>query len=149
MMYFSRLKSAMILAVCVLGVLLCLPNLLPAPADWMPWRQVRLGLDLRGGSYLLLEVDAATVLKDRLDSIADGARTALRGKVQGFQPPVAQPGQSRVVIRLAAGPQQDEATRLLRDAAIAGGAAPDYVVSAEGNEVYLTLPANAMRDRLG
>ena len=148
MMYFSRLKSAMILAVCVLGVLLCLPNLLPAPADWMPWRQVRLGLDLRGGSYLLLEVDAATVLKDRLDSIADGARTALRGKVQGFQPPVAQPGQSRVVIRLAAGPQQDDATRLLRDAAIAGGAAPDYVVSAEGNEVYLTLPANAMRDRL-
>ena len=59
MMYFSRLKTATILAVCVLGVLLCLPNLLAAPAGWLPWRQVRLGLDLRGGSYLLLEVDMA------------------------------------------------------------------------------------------
>ena len=148
MMYFSRLKSATILAVCVLGVLLCLPNLLRAPADWVPWRQVRLGLDLRGGSYLLLEVDAATVLKERLDSIADGARTTLRGKVQGFQPPASQPAQNRVAIRLAAGPQQDEAVRLLREAATSGGAIPDYTVAAEGNEVVLTLPANALRDRL-
>ena len=91
MMYFSRLKIALILGVCVLGALLCLPNLLPAPASWLPWQQVHLGLDLRGGSYLLLEVDMATVVRERLDSIADGARTALRGKVTGYQPPQAQP----------------------------------------------------------
>ncbi len=154
MMYFSRLKSAAILAVCVLGVLLSLPNLFPAPATWLPWRQVRLGLDLRGGSYLLLEVDAAAVLKERLDSIADGARATLNkarqaGQLSGSnQPPVAQPAQERVAIRLAAGPQQDEAVRILRDAATAGGAAPDYQVAAEGNEIVLTLPPNAMRDRL-
>ena len=103
MMYFSRLKTTLILAVCALGVLLCLPNLLPAPNGWTPWRQVRLGLDLRGGSYLLLEVDMAAVQKERLDSLADGARTALRGKVTGFQPPVAQLAQNRVLIRMAAG----------------------------------------------
>jgi protein-export membrane protein SecD len=148
MMYFSRLKSATILAVCVIGVLLCLPNLLPAPAGWLPWRQVRLGLDLRGGSYLLLEVDAATVLKERLDSIADGARTALRGKVTGFQPPIAQPAQSRVDIRMSAGPQQADAVKLLRDAATAGGNAPDFNVTADGNDIFLTLPPNAISDRL-
>jgi protein-export membrane protein SecD len=148
MMYFSRLKSATILAVCVLGVLLCVPNLLPAPASWLPWRQVRLGLDLRGGSYLLLQVDAATVLKDRLESIADGARTTLRGKVNGYQPPAAQPGQSRVDIRMAAGPQRDQAVQLLTEAASAGGSAPDYQVSTEGGDILLTLPPNAMRDRL-
>ena len=114
MMYFSRLKSATILAVCLLGVLLCLPNLLPAPADWMPWRQVRLGLDLRGGSYLLLQVDADAVLKERLDSIADGARTVLRGKVQGFSPPAEQAPQQRIDLRMPAGPQQDQAVQLLR-----------------------------------
>jgi protein-export membrane protein SecD len=148
MMYFSRLKSATILAVCVIGVLLCLPNLLPAPAGWLPWRQVRLGLDLRGGSYLLLEVDAATVLKERLDSIADGARTTLRGKVTGFQPPIAQPAQSRVDIRMSAGPQQADAVKLLRDAATAGGNAPDFNVAADGNDIFLTLPPNAISDRL-
>ncbi len=150
MMYFSRLKSATILAVCLLGVLLCLPNLMPAPlaAGWLPWRQVRLGLDLRGGSYLLLQVDAQAVLKERLDSIADGARTTLRGKVVGFQPPVAQPAQQRVDIRMPAGPPQDQAIQLLRDAAAGAGGAPDYAVAAEGNDVLLTLPTNALRDRI-
>ena len=38
MMYFSRLKTAVILGVCLLGVLLCMPNLFPAPAAWLPWR---------------------------------------------------------------------------------------------------------------
>jgi preprotein translocase subunit SecD len=146
MMYFSRLKTTGIIAVCVLGVLLCLPNLFPAPAGWFPWRQVRLGLDLRGGSYLLLEVDMAAVLKERLDSIADGARTTLRGKVTGFQPPVAQPAQNRVLIRMAPGPQQDDALKLLRDASSAGGAA-DYQVTAEGNEISLVLPATALKER--
>jgi preprotein translocase subunit SecD len=50
MMYFSRLKTLLILGICLLGAIVCLPNLLPQPAPWMPWRQVRLGLDLRGGS---------------------------------------------------------------------------------------------------
>ena len=79
MMYFSRMKTTLILGACLLGMLLGVPNLFPAPAAWMPWRTVHLGLDLRGGSYLLLEVDMKAVLKERLDSLADGVRQALRG----------------------------------------------------------------------
>ena len=146
MMYFSRLKTTSILVVCALGVLLCIPNLASAPANWVPWRQVHLGLDLRGGSYLLLEVDMAAVAKERLDSLADGARTALRGKVQGFQPPVPQPAQNRVLIRMAPGAAQDDAVKLLRDAAVASGTA-DYQVAAEGSEISLSIPAAALRDR--
>ncbi len=55
MLYFSRLKAAAILGACLLGVLLCLPNLWAAPNSWLPWRQIHLGLDLRGGSYLLMQ----------------------------------------------------------------------------------------------
>ena len=47
MMYFSRAKTASILGACLLGLLLCIPNLFPSPAAWLPWRQVHLGLDLR------------------------------------------------------------------------------------------------------
>ncbi|MGI4954319.1 MAG: protein translocase subunit SecD [Janthinobacterium lividum] len=146
MMYFSRLKVTLILAVCALGVLFCLPNALPAPASWVPWRQVHLGLDLRGGSYLLLEVDMAAVAKERLDSLADGARTTLRGKVTGFQPPVSQPAQNRVLIRMAPGPQQDDALKLLRDAATSTGTT-EYQVGAEGSDISLTIPPAALRDR--
>ena len=52
-MYYSRLKLASVLGVCLLGLLLCLPNGLRRPLPSIPWRQVHLGLDLRGGSYLL------------------------------------------------------------------------------------------------
>ena len=146
MMYFSRLKTSLIVAVCVLGALLCLPNLMPAPANWVPWRQVRLGLDLRGGSYLLLEVDMAAVLKERLESLADGARTVLRGKVTGYQPPVAEPADNRVLIRMPAGPQQDEAAKLLQTAATASGPA-EYQVDSSPTQIALTIPQSAIRDR--
>ena len=147
MMYFSKLKTALIVGVCVLGVLLCLPNVMPAPASWLPWRQVHLGLDLRGGSYLLLEVDMAAVAKERLDSIADSVRTALRGKVT-FQPPVAQPQQDRVLVRLTNPAQTDDAVKLLQDAANAGaGGPPEYAVATTPDGVALTLSAQAMRDR--
>ena len=146
MMYFSRLKITLILAVCVLGALLCLPNAFPAPANWVPWRQVHLGLDLRGGSYLLLEVDMAAVAKERLESLADGVRTTLRGKVTGFQPPVPQPAQNRVLIRMAPGPQQDAAVKLLRDAAVVTGTT-EYQVGADGSDISLTIPPAALRDR--
>ena len=146
MMYFSKLKTALILGVCVLGVLLCLPNVLPAPANWVPWRQVHLGLDLRGGSYLLLEVDMAAVARERLDSLADGARTALRGKVQ-FQAPQVQAAQNRVVVRIPNPAQVDDAVRLLREAATATGTAEFEVASGPGGEVSMSLSQAALRDR--
>ena len=115
MMYFSRMKTAVVLAVCLLGILLGMPNLFPAPASWVPWRTVHLGLDLRGGSYLLLEVDMGAVLKERLDSLADGVRQALRDKQIFYQSLDTQPDQNRVLLRL-----RDPAKT---EAAIAAGAA--------------------------
>ena len=96
MMYFSRLKTTVIVAVCVLGVLLCLPNLFAAPGSAVPWRQVHLGLDLRGGSYLLLEVDMGAVVKERLETLADSTRQALvKARIQ-YQDLIAQPTLNRV-----------------------------------------------------
>ena len=101
MMYFSRLKTAFVLGVCLLGALLCLPNAINAPADWLPWNKIHLGLDLRGGSYLLLEVDMGTVVRERLDGLADASRTALRtAKVERYVV-TPQPDQDRILIKLA------------------------------------------------
>ncbi len=147
MMYFSKLKTALIFGVCVLGALLCLPNFIPAPASWMPWRQVHLGLDLRGGSYLLLEVDMAAVARERLDGLADGIRTALRNKVQ-FQPPQVQAAQNRVLVRLRDPAQTEDAVRLLQDPAqTAGGPAEYAVATTTPGEITLALSEAGMRDR--
>jgi protein-export membrane protein SecD len=114
MMYFSRLKTTVILAVCLLGILLGVPNLFPAPASWMPWRTVHLGLDLRGGSYLLLEVDMKAVIKERLEGLMDGVRQALRGGRIFYQTLDAQPDQNRILLRLRDPAQTNEAVAALR-----------------------------------
>ena len=44
----------------------------------MPHQTLNLGLDLRGGSHLLLEVDTQTLQRQQLDNIADQMGAALR-----------------------------------------------------------------------
>ena len=82
-MNFPKWKEYLVIAVCALGVLFALPNTLPNSVierlpSWMPTNRVNLGLDLRGGAHLLLEVDLDTVENDYLNQILDGARIALR-----------------------------------------------------------------------
>jgi len=83
MVYFSKWKIFMVLAVCGLGLVFAAPNFLNAktaeslPA-WLPHKQISLGLDLQGGSHLLLEVDVNTVLRERVESTVDSMRVALR-----------------------------------------------------------------------
>ncbi|HEY1300521.1 MAG TPA: protein translocase subunit SecD [Stellaceae bacterium] len=89
MLYFANWKIVLICAACALGVLLSLPNLF-SPAflaklpEAVPHKQVSLGLDLRGGSYLLLEVDVAAAQRDRLNAIIDNVRNALRNANIGY-----------------------------------------------------------------
>ncbi len=65
------------------GVLAALPNMftprqLAALPSWVPKQQITLGLDLQGGSHLVLEVDAAALKTDRLRSLLDDVRNTLR-----------------------------------------------------------------------
>src|SRR6266542_1680474 len=89
MLYFANWKVLLICGICALGVLLSLPNLF-TPAQlarlprYIPHKQVALGLDLRGGSYLLLEVDVAAAQRDRLNLIIDVVRNALRDTKIGY-----------------------------------------------------------------
>lgn len=89
MIYFVTWKKALIAAVCALGFAVAAPNLLaPEQAErlpgWLPHKQISLGLDLQGGSHLLLEVDLETVLKEWLTSVVDSVRVELRRARIGY-----------------------------------------------------------------
>ena len=151
MMYFSRLKTWLVVGTCLLGALLCLPNLLPAPAGWLPWRSIHLGLDLRGGSYLLLEVDMNAVIRERLDSLADAARTGLRraGVVRFLVTP--QLAQDRLTVRIDEADKQAAANAALRELITANSPAgnrPDLELAtgADGN-FTVTLSTIALKER--
>jgi protein-export membrane protein SecD len=145
MLYFGRAKTALILGICVLGALLCLPNLFPQPASWVPWRQVHLGLDLRGGSYLLLQVDLDAVRKERLDTALDSARQALTGKYRSLTEPA---GENRLVIALRDPSQAQAALDALKPVVTGANGSPDYDVATQPDgTIVLTPNEQALRTR--
>ncbi|HEV8014969.1 MAG TPA: protein translocase subunit SecD [Stellaceae bacterium] len=88
MLYFQGWKLTLILGVCLLGFIFALPNAF-APATIAHWpsilqRQISLGLDLRGGSHLLLEVDMNAVEQERLNNLVDEVRTELVAAKIGY-----------------------------------------------------------------
>jgi preprotein translocase subunit SecD len=89
MLYFPKWLVGLILGICALGVILTVPNLFPAQIverwpDFLPKKQVSLGLDLRGGSYLLYQVDMQSVVRERLDNVLDGLREQFRTARIGY-----------------------------------------------------------------
>lgn len=54
-------------------------------ASWMPASKINLGLDLRGGSHLLLDVDFDLYLNETMESLADNLRKSLREEKIGYK----------------------------------------------------------------
>ncbi len=83
MLYFSRWKSALIWLVVLAGIIITLPNFfsretLSKLPDFIPTKQISLGLDLAGGSRLIVQVpnaneekveQTAAILEKRLEGL--------------------------------------------------------------------------------
>jgi preprotein translocase subunit SecD len=85
MLQLARWKLILVGLAAVLGLLFSLPNVLPASTlaglpGFMPKQQLNLGLDLQGGSYLLLEVDTAALRRERLSNLLEDVRGTLRNE---------------------------------------------------------------------
>ena len=89
MLYFSRFKMILIWVAVAITVILAAPNLFPASTlaqlpSWVPKRQMTLGLDLQGGSHILLAVDRNDLINERLQTVRDEIRTMLRDAKIGY-----------------------------------------------------------------
>ena len=79
MLQFPPWKILLVLAIIVWGTLVALPsafNMSGAPS-WLPKKPVNLGLDLRGGVYLEMEIRPEEVIQGRLDVFARDVRSSL------------------------------------------------------------------------
>lgn len=139
----------MILVVCAVlfGVVFTLPNFVGkdgrawmethAPS-WVPSKGINLGLDLQGGSHILLDIGFDTVFSDHMDGIADALRQNLRA-------------QALRVASITA--SRDNVTILLNDMETAAGVRaeirkidPALVVETNGNRIDLMLSDAARRE---
>ena len=78
MLHFSKLKIFSVTFVVILGILFFLPNLFTSNLSFLPKKKIVLGLDLQGGSYLLLEVNSKPLFKDKLEAKSFELKKKLR-----------------------------------------------------------------------
>lgn len=106
-----------IFGITLFCVLLALPNLLPRSVlnhlpNWYAGNQINLGLDLRGGVHLLLDVDVRSVFRQQLTNIADAVRPRLREK--GIQARDISIDGNAVVVAIRDEAQANDALEALR-----------------------------------
>lgn len=142
MVSLSRWKVVLVILSLVLGLLFAIPNALPPSVrdnlpGFMPKNTLNLGLDLQGGSYLLLEVDTEALRAERLSNMVEDVRTSLREEQIGFADLGVVSGGVNVSIVDPA--QVEAATKLLRNnigAAMANGGR-DTTVQVQGQRLRL------------
>ena len=117
MLYFTRWKATAIILTAFIVCLFAVPNFLPEKMvqSWPKWaqRHVVLGLDLQGGSHILLEVDSNAVRKEKLETLRDDVRRVLRDARVGYTGLMVR-GNS-VEVRIREGSNFDQAVQKLRE----------------------------------
>ncbi|MEM8788659.1 MAG: protein translocase subunit SecD [Pseudomonadota bacterium] len=173
MLKFPAWKATLILLVCLAGVLLTLPNGFyarveasndaraaleagAAPTEdltadaalwpsWAPSGLVNLGLDLRGGAHVLVEVQVEDVYAERLEGLWPEVRDALRevrDQVGTIRRVETTPNELRVRLGDTAG--ADAALGAVQALTVpvvsfTGVAARDYDVRMDGDQLVVTL----------
>src|SRR5581483_2971777 len=151
MIQVSRFQLWSALVVVVLGLLFAGPNVLPKDTvqhfpSYVPHQQFNLGLDLRGGAYLLLEADMRQALDEHLKDMRNQNRQKLRAE-RGLRYEELRPIPRGVSFRVTEAASVDKALEVAntvaRDLGGTGGlfarGSQRYEVRAEGSSITLRL----------
>lgn len=155
MLYFSKIKIAGIFLSLIIGALFALPNFLSesqrvAWPDFLPNGKLNLGLDLQGGSHLLLEVDTRVLNEEKLENLVSDIRGALRAEKIKYTGPVISGGVVRFRVNDIL--QLDQARLALRglNKPLAstifgtGGDDQEFVINVSDDQFRISLSKAAM-----
>ncbi|NHO33205.1 protein translocase subunit SecD [Acetobacter sp. LMG 1636] len=145
-MYYSRIKLFSVISVCLIGLMLCVPNFVRKPVASIPWPQIHLGLDLRGGSYLLMQVDLSSLTHDRLQSLADSVRQSLLTAGLGYRNIALDTKQGTFSFQPRDPSEKDRDFRTVND--MPRAVADEFTVTTRPDgAILLTLSPDAMKTR--
>jgi protein-export membrane protein SecD len=157
MLYFTRWKALAIILTALVVCLCAVPNFFPEATvkGWPAWAQRRLvlGLDLQGGSYLLLEVDSNYVKKEKLEQIRDDVRRTLRDAKIGYTGLAVR--NDAVEVRVSRDTDVANALAKLRELSQplggllgSSGQRSVEVTDASGGLIRITVPQAAITERI-
>ena len=145
MVQYPRWQIFLVLGILILGLAFVAPNALQRETaeglpGWVPSQQINLGLDLQGGSYLLMEVDVPSAMREQLEGVVETLRIDLRRAKIGYTN-LGIDGEA-VVFTVRDPAQMDAAREILRNAA-------DQILIEAGDNGTLRaeFTTQAIRDR--
>lgn len=159
MLQYRPWQIFLIVGAVVLAAILALPNFFPksqveAWPAFAPKSRIALGLDLQGGSYLLLGVDTEKVIDDRLTSLRQELQRQMRP--QGARErialealPTLDPAADSISLRVKDAAQVEEAAKRVRDITRGGGlvgaGVRPYEVTVTGARIDIVMHEEAKR----
>jgi preprotein translocase subunit SecD len=153
-------RALILAALIVTATVVVVPTFVNSPPEWWPWKQpVRLGLDLRGGTHLLYQVQVEQAVDNAVDRTSREVEEELRDAKLGAVK-VERVGRA-IQVRLANRDRREEAHRLLQErftdyiaAESAAPDAPDATLELHEREVLriregvVEQSLNVMRNRI-
>ena len=160
MLKFTKAQIAGVLGLIVLGLMFAAPNVLSEKArnnlpNFLPKTTINLGLDLQGGSYLLLGVDTEKVIDDRMRSFMQDVRREMRPNRATGRERISIAGinysedADTITLRIREAGDADDASKRVRDLTRGGiGGAlglglRSYLVSEDGERISITMAPEA------
>jgi protein-export membrane protein SecD len=159
MLHFARWKMYSIIAVCLFGLIFSFPNLFAAESvrawpNWLPKQQLSLGLDLRGGSHMVLELDINEMKKAWADALLDETRRRLRVEAKVAFSNLSAAG-NRIQVRIDKPEDMDKAIAELRKMGqtisgigFGGMGGSDLEFRREGDQIIIEPTEAGMRQRI-
>ena len=116
MLHFSKAKILFISLICLASIIYAAPSMLIGSGESfvqkiLPQQKVNLGLDLRGGSQLMLEVDFDYYVKEQLTNLRDEIKNSFRDESVRVVPELAG---SKIIFTLTDEEQKKLAKKLIK-----------------------------------
>ena len=116
MLHFSKAKILFISLICLASIIYAAPSMLIGSDESfvqkiLPQQKVNLGLDLRGGSQLMLEVDFDYYVKEQLTNLRDEIKNSFRDEFVRVVPELAG---SKIIFTLTDEEQKKLAKKLIK-----------------------------------
>jgi protein-export membrane protein SecD len=96
-------RSASILAFILVTAFFLAPMVIPNLPEWWGSKKIKLGLDLRGGMQILLDVDTSKLNQEKAKDAVDNAIEVIRNRVDQFgvaEPTIQKIGDTRIMVQL-------------------------------------------------
>jgi len=96
-------RSASILVFILVTVFFLAPMVIPNLPEWWGSKKIKLGLDLRGGMQILLDVDTSKLNAEQSKDAVDNAIQVIRNRIDQFgvaEPSIQKVGDTRIMIQL-------------------------------------------------